>query len=94
MAFLERRQVLQVLYNNLHDKSKIHSPCRALDISLTDTGVQVETDGGVFDGDIVIGADGVHSHVRREMERLAVADGLQELFRKEEGGHQSTGLPR
>ncbi|OQD80097.1 hypothetical protein PENANT_c039G05353 [Penicillium antarcticum] len=88
MAFLERRQVLQVLYDNLRDKSKIHSSCKALDITLTDTGVQVETEGGVFDGDIVIGVDGVHSHVRREMERLALAVGLEELFRREEGEQQ------
>lgn len=88
MAFLERRQVLKVLYDNLRDKSKIYSPCKALEIRLTDTGVRVETDGEVFEGDIVVGADGVHSHVRREMERLAVAGGNEELFRKEDGEHR------
>jgi 2-polyprenyl-6-methoxyphenol hydroxylase-like FAD-dependent oxidoreductase len=88
MAFLERRQLLKVLYNNLRDKTKIYSSCKALEICLTDTGVRVKTDGEVFEGDIVVGADGVHSHVRREMERLAIAGGTGELFRKEDGEHR------
>ena len=34
--------------------------------------VQVETkDGSVYTGDILIGADGVRSHVRREIWRIA-----------------------
>lgn len=82
MRFLERYQVVQALYDNLGDKSKIHTACGALKIHSTDDGVKVETNGGFYEGDIVVGADGVHSHVRHEMNRLRKAD---------EGSYQEDG---
>lgn len=85
MRFLERQQAVKVLYDNLRDKSKVHTSCNPLKFHLTDTGVIVETDGEVFEGDIVVGADGVHSRVRQEMQRLAAADMDEALFRKEDG---------
>jgi 2-polyprenyl-6-methoxyphenol hydroxylase-like FAD-dependent oxidoreductase len=49
--------------------------------------VKVETDGGtIFEGDIVVGADGVHSRVAQEMQRLAGEDiPGKKLFQQENG---------
>lgn len=61
-----------MLYDNLRDQSKILVNKRVHGILETDTGVNVlTTNGEVFHGDIVIGADGVHSIVRKEMRRMA-----------------------
>ncbi|KAJ5780716.1 hypothetical protein N7457_005876 [Penicillium paradoxum] len=75
MRFLERYQVVKALYDNLGDKSKVHTSCAISSIHSTDDGVRVETDGRVYEGDIVVGADGVHSYVRHEMDRLREASG-------------------
>ncbi|CAG7970179.1 unnamed protein product [Penicillium salamii] len=64
MGFLERQQVVQGLFDNLRDKSKIHNSCCVSRIHLTDDQVMVETNSGGFEGDLVVGADGVHSYVR------------------------------
>ncbi len=61
-----------MLLENLKDKSKILVNKRVHEIVETDSGVEVLTkDGEVYFGDIVIGADGVHSIVRKEMRRVA-----------------------
>lgn len=74
IAFMERRKLLEVLYGLLTDKSKVkvnkavskvekHSKIQDL--------VQVTThDGEVYEGNLVVGADGVHSLIRAEMWRL------------------------
>lgn len=64
--------MLQVLYDNIRDKSKILTSKRVTKIELSehDSGA-FTADGLEYTGDIVIGADGVHSTVRREMKRLA-----------------------
>ncbi|KAJ3487381.1 hypothetical protein NLG97_g6424 [Lecanicillium saksenae] len=67
-----RQDLLNVLLENLKDKSKILVNKRVHEIVETDSGVEVLTkDGEVYFGDIVIGADGVHSIVRKEMRRMA-----------------------
>ncbi|TQV89967.1 FAD binding domain-containing protein [Cordyceps javanica] len=67
-----RQHLLNVLLGNLKDKSKILVEKRVHEIVETDSGVEVLTkDGEVYFGDIVIGADGVHSIVRKEMRRMA-----------------------
>lgn len=85
MGFLERQQVVQGLFDNLRDKSKIHNSCCVSRIHLTDDQVMVETNSGGFEGDLVVGADGVHSYVRREMARLASADGDESFFQGQKG---------
>ncbi|CAG8255250.1 unnamed protein product [Penicillium olsonii] len=87
MGFLERQQVVRGLFDNLRNKSKTRNSCGVTRIHLTKEGVQVETNAGVFEGDIVVGADGVHSHVRREMEGLASADGDDSLHDGQKGQH-------
>ncbi|KAL2867450.1 FAD-dependent monooxygenase spyC [Aspergillus lucknowensis] len=74
LAFLERRKLLQVLYNALPDTSKVlvGKTVVSVEQTATDAAVAVHTvDGSVYHGDLVVGADGVHSRVRREMWRLA-----------------------
>lgn len=72
MRFLDRQQLLQVLYDNLTDKSKIHTSTEVFKLKDIDGGVVVATkDGPIFRGDIVVGADGVHSRTQQEIWRIA-----------------------
>lgn len=67
-----RQHLLNVLFDNLRDQSKILVNKPVHEIRETITGLDVLiTNGEVYHGDIVIGADGVHSIVRREMRRMA-----------------------
>ncbi|KAI4653707.1 hypothetical protein J4E93_001474 [Alternaria ventricosa] len=64
----DRQTCVSHLYEGLPDKSKIHTSRRLERIEQTDTGVRVHlADGSIEEGDMVIGADGVHSHVRKLM---------------------------
>ncbi|KAJ9619082.1 hypothetical protein H2204_012793 [Knufia peltigerae] len=74
MLFLDRQAVLKVLFENIQDKSKLLTGKCVVNIKLEDDGVTVTTkDGSVYNGDICIGADGIHSNVRSEMWRNADA---------------------
>ncbi|OLN86855.1 FAD-dependent urate hydroxylase 4 [Colletotrichum chlorophyti] len=69
--FIDRQMLLQVLYDNLKNKDRVLPSKRVKHVEVIKNGVQVHTeDGSVFDGDIVVGADGIHSTVRKEMWRL------------------------
>ena len=75
MWFLDRQQLIEGLFENLVDKSRVYTSCGALKVGHIDQGVKVETrDGRVFTGSIVVGADGVHSLVRQEMWRIMDAE--------------------
>lgn len=64
--------VLQILYDHLHDQSKVQPGKRVAHIDHSQSGVKVVCqDGSQFEGDIVVGADGVSSKVRQEMWRIA-----------------------
>ena len=64
--------VLQVLYENIKDKKKVLINKRVEKASMDEDGVVVKTsDGASYYGDILIGADGIHSTVRNEMWRMA-----------------------
>lgn len=64
--------VLKVLYENIKDKSKVLTGKRVQNVELKEDGVLVKTDdGSLYTGDILVGADGIHSLVRSEMWRLA-----------------------
>ncbi|KAJ0142365.1 Uncharacterized protein HZ326_14827 [Fusarium oxysporum f. sp. albedinis] len=72
MVFLDRQMLLKVLYDNIKDKSKILTNKRVVRTELVNGGVHaVTSDGTIIAGDILVGADGVHSTVRSEMWRLA-----------------------
>lgn len=71
ITFLDRQMVLQVLYNNIKDKTKVLTKKRVERVTTTDDGVLVQTaDGSTYRGDILIGADGIHSTVRKEMWKI------------------------
>lgn len=69
---LERRKVLEVLYQSYPDKSKILVNKRVLEVQLSSDKVSALTeDGETYAGDLMVGTDGVHSRIRSEMWRLA-----------------------
>jgi FAD dependent monooxygenase len=69
---MERRLALEILYENLPDKSKIVTGKRVKSVNETEDGVRVTFQDGSFEeGDIVVGADGVHSIVRNAMWEMA-----------------------
>ncbi|KAF7549510.1 hypothetical protein G7Z17_g6330 [Cylindrodendrum hubeiense] len=92
ITFLDRQMVIQVLYDNVRDKSKVLTNKRVQRVSMTDDGVVVKTsDGSSYKGDILVGADGIHSTVRGEMWKIAnemspewIPADEQSLFRKHE----------
>jgi 2-polyprenyl-6-methoxyphenol hydroxylase-like FAD-dependent oxidoreductase len=64
------------LYDTLgSDQAKVLTGKEIVDIISTDSGVTVKcSDGTLYEGSIVIGADGVHSKVRSIMRRLALEE--------------------
>ncbi|XEU97410.1 hypothetical protein FSHL1_002696 [Fusarium sambucinum] len=69
--FIDRQMLLQVLYSNIKHKDRILPNKRVTRVEFIANGARVHTkDGSTFDGDIVVGADGIHSKVRDEMWRL------------------------
>lgn len=72
MIYLDRQQLLLVLYHSIQDHSKIHVESEVDKIEELDGFVRVvTTNGKSFKGDIVVGADGAYSQVREEMWRIA-----------------------
>jgi FAD dependent monooxygenase len=62
------------LHASFEDTSHIHVNKKVVDIATTEGAAHVFTeDGNVYTGDLVVGADGVHSKVRSEMWRIAHA---------------------
>lgn len=67
---MDRQFLLQTLYNNLEDKSRVLLNKKVVKVDHSDQGVSVQCrDGTTYAGDVVIGADGVYSTVRNEMWR-------------------------
>ncbi|KAL9943127.1 hypothetical protein D7B24_007388 [Verticillium nonalfalfae] len=82
--FIDRRTVIQVLYDNLKFKNRVMTDKRVTRVDHHEDHVAVHTkDGSVYTGDIVIGGDGVHSAVRKEMWRLA-SEASPGLFKDDE----------
>ncbi|EXJ84881.1 hypothetical protein A1O3_05556 [Capronia epimyces CBS 606.96] len=72
ITFLDRQMVLKVLYDNIRDKTKVLTKKKVQSVELTDDGVVVKTsDNSSYQGDILVGCDGIHSAVRGEMWRIA-----------------------
>ncbi|KAL4953547.1 hypothetical protein BDW69DRAFT_200095 [Aspergillus filifer] len=66
IIFMERSRALQILHGHIQDKSKIHALNGVVDYEETTEGVTVITqDGQSHRGDILVGADGIHSQVRK-----------------------------
>lgn len=75
-SFMDRHFLLQTLFNRILDKSKILLAKRVSRIDHSRDFVSVQCrDGATYTGDVVVGADGVHSIVRNEMWRhMSIAD--------------------
>lgn len=59
---IDRQMIIQILYDNLRDKSKILTKKGVAKVEQTTGEVQVTTeDGTTFRGDILVGADGIHT---------------------------------
>ncbi|TQN68038.1 FAD-dependent monooxygenase andE [Colletotrichum shisoi] len=72
VVFVDRQMIIEALWKNLKNKDRILVGKKVTRVSLEPSGVRVETaDGQSYAGDILVGADGVHSRVRSEMWRLA-----------------------
>ncbi|KAI0469315.1 FAD/NAD(P)-binding domain-containing protein [Xylaria cf. heliscus] len=72
MLFFDRQCFLKLLYDQLEHKDCIYLRSRVSRIEVADGSASVTTkDGSSHTGDIVIGADGIHSIVRQEMRRIA-----------------------
>ncbi|RAL63109.1 hypothetical protein DID88_004193 [Monilinia fructigena] len=72
ILFLDRQSVLQVLYDNIRDKSKVITEKRLVKVDMNEKGILATmTDGSEFSGDVLVGGDGIYSTVRSEMWRLA-----------------------
>ncbi|PNP78992.1 hypothetical protein FNYG_07654 [Fusarium nygamai] len=70
--FIDRQMLMQVLYNKLESKASVHAGQKVVSVLELDNGIQVTTDKGkAFEGDILVGADGIYSTVRKEMWRIA-----------------------
>lgn len=66
--------MLSCIYNQIEDKSRLHTQTCVASFTETEGGVEVVTDNGeTFRGDILIGADGIHSTIRKLMaDKLAI----------------------
>ncbi|KAK1999781.1 FAD/NAD(P)-binding domain-containing protein [Colletotrichum falcatum] len=70
--FMERHDLLCVLYKHLRDKDRVVLNKKVRRVETLEGGALVHAvDGSVFEADMVVGADGVRSAVRREMWRNA-----------------------
>lgn len=86
-AFMERKFWLSCLYNTIEDKSRVRPNCGVASFVESAEGVEVTTESGeILKGDILIGADGVHSPIRNLLADkidgtdAAVAQKMRECF--------------
>lgn len=71
-GIFEREKFLRSLYDQLESKDKILVSKRVTSIKHGSNFASVLcADGTEYVGDIIIGADGIHSRIRSEMQRLA-----------------------
>lgn len=61
--FLERRKLLHVLYNSLRDPSHVLVDKTVVSVlqNKGDIGAVEVQDGSTYRGDLIVGADGVHT---------------------------------
>jgi 2-polyprenyl-6-methoxyphenol hydroxylase-like FAD-dependent oxidoreductase len=72
LLFFDRQWALQALYDQLQYKERVRLRSKVDKIEqLGDCISATTTNGEVHIGNILVGADGIHSIVRREMRRLA-----------------------
>lgn len=80
---MERKQVLEALYSTISDKSKVLINTGVASYTEQDDKVTVVVeDGTTYEGDIFIGADGIHSTVRKLMGHAIARDQKQTIDEK------------
>ncbi|EWY79784.1 hypothetical protein FOYG_17074 [Fusarium oxysporum NRRL 32931] len=82
-----RAELIEIMYNGLpaSAKEKVLTDKKVIDIETSTTGVRVTcTDGTVYKGSMVMGADGVHSKTRHLMRNLALKDNPSRAWDPEE----------
>lgn len=63
---------MEILYQRYPDHSKIRLEEKVTAVETSDSGATVTTsNGSVYQGDLIVGADGVHSIVRQEIWRAS-----------------------
>jgi len=86
MCFLDRQTVLRILAEHVKDQRKLLLNKRIVRAEEHAEGVTVSCeDGTTYEGDILLGADGVHSVVRRQMWRAAESTSPGEISDQEKG---------
>jgi 2-polyprenyl-6-methoxyphenol hydroxylase-like FAD-dependent oxidoreductase len=89
LTFTERRIVLEIFYDHIKSKDKIFTGQKVQSIEHTKDGVEIYTqEGHTFTADLVVGADGIHSHVRGQMWKAAWNDGSTAFSRQIGQGKQ------
>lgn len=79
--------LLQILFDNIQSKDRVMTRKRVVRVETAENHVRVHTqDGCTYTGDIVVGADGVHSAVRKEMWRNGVESDLGSFRPDEDKG--------
>ncbi|UKZ96224.1 uncharacterized protein TrAFT101_011024 [Trichoderma asperellum] len=75
-TFVERRFMLSCIYNQIEDKSRLRTQTCVTSFTETEDGVEVTTDKGeIIKGDILLGADGIHSTIRELIaEKLSITN--------------------
>ncbi|KAJ5668694.1 monooxygenase [Penicillium macrosclerotiorum] len=85
IIWVDRQLLLQTLYDSITVKSTLLTNKRIATVSHLTDGTQVTTtDGSVYTGDILIGADGTHSTVRQAIVERATQLGLGTEYFEEE----------
>lgn len=78
------------MYDQLKDQSKVKTGKRVLSVEHGESSVIVLCqDGSKFTGDIVIGADGIHSRTREEMQKFAEKTGPPGIMDKDKNSKSS-----
>ncbi|KAL4902288.1 hypothetical protein BDW74DRAFT_180789 [Aspergillus multicolor] len=85
IAFLDRQIVLEILYRHLErHQNCVFTGKKVVRVDCHPGGVKAHcADGSVFEGDLVVGADGVRSKVREQMWEYVEARGLREEVSRE-----------
>ncbi|KZL85812.1 fad binding domain protein [Colletotrichum incanum] len=67
-VFLERCTAIRILYDHIHDKSKVHAKTAVVSYREEESGISIQTNTNeTIYGSILVGCDGVHSGVRTLM---------------------------